>query len=286
MKSELRSVECSFDVAGAGERKTIRLSPWGTVESKSGPYLLDEDGAAEIVSRFEAHGTPLVIDYEHQTLGDEYSSPDGTARAAGWIHRIWAEPGRGLMGDVEWLDSAREMIRAGEYRYLSPVLMIRRDDQRAVELHSAALTNKPAIPRMERLAASTRQIKQENTAMADQPEPTSQTSDQEALLIKLGQVIEKYGLKATAADGPAAVIDALLAKGKGGEGESEAGESEAVASKAVLSLLGLKEGADESAVLVAINSHKQGTELVTAMRAELDALKADASEWAVTELID
>ena len=36
------------------------------------------------------------------------------------------------------------------FRYLSPVLLIRKSDRRAVGLHSAAVTTKPAIPRMER----------------------------------------------------------------------------------------------------------------------------------------
>jgi phage I-like protein len=39
-------------------------------------------------------------------------------------------------------------VAAREYRYLSPVVLIRRSDRRVVALHSAALTNKPAIAGM------------------------------------------------------------------------------------------------------------------------------------------
>ncbi len=136
--------------------KTVRLAPDGLVESKTGQFIIDEEGAGLIVRAFEEHGTPVPIDCEHQTMGGQYSSPSGRAPAVGWIHKIWREAGRGLMALVEWTEDATKLIRSGGYRYISPVVMVRQDDGRAIELHSAGLTNKPAIPRMEALAASDR----------------------------------------------------------------------------------------------------------------------------------
>ncbi len=105
----------------------------------------DTTGAAEVVRQFHAQGVDLVFDYEHQTLGAEYSAPDGRARAAGWITALSYEPGRGLFCDVRWNDEAENLIAGFEYRYFSPVVIVRKDDKRMVGLHSVALTNKPAI---------------------------------------------------------------------------------------------------------------------------------------------
>jgi phage I-like protein len=55
---------------------------------------------------------------------------------------------------VTWTDEARQMLAARQYRYLSPVAIIHRADRRLVALHSAALTNKPAIVGMEPLVNS------------------------------------------------------------------------------------------------------------------------------------
>ncbi len=127
----------------------ILLAPWGRVESSSGEFTIDEESAALTVQAFDDHATDLPIDYEHQTLGGEYASPSGQAPAAGWIKRLVAEPGVGLLADIEWTDQARKMLAAKEYRYLSPVAVVRKGDRKLVAIHSAALTNKPAIVGMQ-----------------------------------------------------------------------------------------------------------------------------------------
>ncbi|MBI4716592.1 MAG: hypothetical protein HY763_02215 [Planctomycetes bacterium] len=137
---------------GAG-LKTVRLAPWGEVVSVKGKFLVDEQAAASIVEAFKRHGVALPIDQEHDTL-PEYAPPAGARGAVGWIEEVYAEPGKGLFGLVKWSDRGRDLVRSEAYRYLSPVLVIRKSDGRAVELHSAALTTKPAIPKMEKLAAS------------------------------------------------------------------------------------------------------------------------------------
>jgi len=127
----------------------ILLAPWGRVESTGGEFVVDEESAALSVRTFEEHATDLPIDYEHQTLGGEFASPTGQAPAAGWIKRLAAEPGVGLLADIEWTEQARKMLTAREYRYLSPVAVVRKSDRKLVAIHSAALTNKPAIVGMQ-----------------------------------------------------------------------------------------------------------------------------------------
>jgi phage I-like protein len=136
--------------------KTIRIAPDGEVRSKNGVFIVDREGTAEIIAEFQRHGVDLVVDFDHATLGGKYATPDGQAPAAGWIEKLFHEPGRGLMGLVKWNEKARDLIRSDEYRYLSPVLSVRKNDRRAIALLSAGLTNTPAIPASERLAASTR----------------------------------------------------------------------------------------------------------------------------------
>ena len=126
----------------------VIVAPWGQVRSSAGAFVVDAESGRLVVEAFAAQGTDLPIDYEHQTLGGEYASPDGTAPAAGWITRLEAIAGEGIVATVNWTDEARRMIGAKEYRYLSPVALIRKSDRKLIGLHSAALTNKPAIAEM------------------------------------------------------------------------------------------------------------------------------------------
>ena len=140
--------------AGGGER--ILVVPWGQVESLNGSFVLDEQAVEAVLDAHRAHGIDLPIDYEHQSLGGAYASPNGQAPAAGWIRSLEVvSPDQaseaqqaGLYAQVEWTPAARARLDAREYRYLSPVVLVRRSDRRVMALHSAALTNKPAIPAM------------------------------------------------------------------------------------------------------------------------------------------
>jgi len=142
-----RDVAAMQSAALGGDTVPVRvlLTPWGTVESTNGSFIVDEESARLVIESFAEHATDLPIDYEHQTLGGAYASPSGQAPAAGWIKRIAAEPGVGLLAEIEWTAGAREMLAKREYRYLSPVAVVRRDDRKLTAIHSAALTNKPAI---------------------------------------------------------------------------------------------------------------------------------------------
>lgn len=142
----------------------VLLAPWGRVESTNGSFIVDEESVRLVVEAFDAHGTDLPIDYEHQTLGGSYSSPTGQAPAAGWIKRLVAEPGVGVLAEIEWTEQGRAMLAAKEYRYLSPVAVIRKADRKLMGIHSAALTNKPAIVGMEPIVNHVRASADEESA--------------------------------------------------------------------------------------------------------------------------
>jgi hypothetical protein len=144
VRNEMRRLH-SATLSAEDIPRRVLVAPWGAVESSSGSFVVDEESARLAVAAFDEHGTDLPIDYEHQTLGGAFASPSGQAPAAGWIKRLIAEPGVGLVAEIEWTQQASERLAAKEYRYLSPVAIIRKNDRKLVALHSAALTNKPAI---------------------------------------------------------------------------------------------------------------------------------------------
>jgi len=261
-------VPCLADsVAGEG-LKTVRLCPWGTVESKRGTFLLDEEGGRAIVEAFDKHETPVVIDWEHQTLGGKDASPTGRAPAAGWIRKLWVERDRGLYGLVEWLDEARDAIRSKAYQFLSPVIAVRRADGRVMGLHSIGLTNKPAIPAMEALAASNR-LQETEYELMPQDEGTEGQGGGTANAL-LGQLATMLEVPADASAGNMlrGIIEAvkkILGK--------ESGEDSEVASS-VRELLGLEADASKSEVLLAMKM-QESTELQSMREGEATRLATE-----------
>lgn len=116
-------------------------------EWRLGPYDM-----AKVIERWKSRKTPLVVDYEHQThLAAQNGQP---APAAGWVTGLSASP-EGLFATVEWTEKARGFIRAGEYRYISPTFSFDRKTGAVLEIHSAALTNAPALDGMDKASAKT-----------------------------------------------------------------------------------------------------------------------------------
>ncbi len=132
-------------LGGTAVPDRVTIVPWGDVESTKGRFTVDEESGELALKAFEKHGCDLPVDYEHQTLGGAYTSPSGQAPAAGWIKRLEAQPGEGISAEIRWTEPAIAQLSARQYRYLSPVAIIRQKDRKLVALHSVALTNKPAI---------------------------------------------------------------------------------------------------------------------------------------------
>lgn len=193
-EAEERLVIQSSAPGGDAVASTVLIAPWGKVTSANGTFVMDEESAQSVIEAFREHGTDLPIDYEHQSLGGAYASPTGQAPAAGWIRSLRAvRPGDddaaepGLFANVEWTEAARDKLAAKEYRYLSPVVIVRKRDRRVVALHSAALTNKPAIAGMKPI------VNRENAGLTTSPagverleETTGAGEAVETLRLRLG----------------------------------------------------------------------------------------------------
>ncbi len=152
---ELRCIVCEIATPIPVPSRVL-LIPWGDVQSASGNFKVDDESARLIAAQLSERRVEIPIDYEHQTLGGEFASPDGTAPAAGWIKGLDIQLGVGIFGRVNWTPRGGSAVATREYRYLSPVVWVRKSDGKAIGLHSVALTNKPAIAGMSAIVNSSR----------------------------------------------------------------------------------------------------------------------------------
>lgn len=222
----------------------IRILPLGEVSSEKGDFVVDEESFEAIKKTISRRGIDVVIDYEHQTL-DNVQAP-----AAGWIKDIILKED-GIWAEVEWTEKATAYLKNKEYRYLSPVIMVRKNDRKAVELHSVALTNTPAINEMQPII---NKLEKEN-------------------FMELAKLAALLGLGENATE---AEIEAAIKTLK--EKESD---DEVVANKTILGLLSLDETAKTEDVASAILSLKN-----TEAEKELNALKAQMAEQNAERLVE
>lgn len=251
---------CAAEAAElSGVPSEIKILPLGMVHSQKGDFLVDDESAVLIRKQFKDRKLDLVIDYEHQTLADVQ------APAGGWIKDIYKGEDA-ITAKVEWTSRAAEYLKNKEYRYLSPVVLVRKKDKKATAIHSVALTNTPAIDGMFALVNSI-DIDIEHLA-----EGGRTTMD-------LKELAKALGIPETATEDEIkkAVEDAAKAAEilKAMEGKKPGGGAEVVANSTILSMLGLKEDAKTEDVAASIMALKVGT---TDTQEEILALKQRMQE--------
>lgn len=248
-------VACSGGMVSVeGVPEEIKILPLGHVHTQKGDFDVDEESVEMIQEQFKKRKLDLVIDYEHQTLKDVQ------APAGGWIEDIYKGEDA-VVAKVKWTDRAKEYLANREYRYLSPVVLVRKRDRKATAIHSAALTNTPAIDGMFALVNSVdiedyEENKEDNTmdlkklaAALGLPEDATQEDIEKAIAAAqeaLKQNKEKEGQEEAE---------------KADSGEKESGKdssSEVVANSVILSLLGLDADAKTEDVATAIMTLKAG----------------------------
>ncbi len=225
----------------------IKILPVGAVNSEKGSFTVDEESYRAMKAEMQRRGIDIVIDYEHQTLKDVQ------APAGGWVKDLAYTPDA-IEAKVEWTPKAKEYLKNKEYRYLSPVVLTRKSDNKAVALHSLALTNTPAINGM--------------FAIVNSADAEIENDDTGGNGMDLQKIKEILGLPADAAE--EAVMNELIKKlggeeKKDGEGDTEpekdaGGETEAVANSVILGLLGLPDGARTEDVAGKIMALKAGAD--------------------------
>ena len=229
-----------MEVGGAPE--IISVLPLGHVKSAKGEFGVDGESFAAMKAQIAQRGVDLVVDYEHQTLTGEQ------APAAGWVKELFLDDGQ-IKARVEWTDRAKAYLSNREYRYLSPVITVRKADNKAMGLHSIALTNTPAIEHMEAIV---------NSLNFEGGQNTMDFMKELAKLLGLGEDATEEQVKEA--------LKACLEENKSlKESAAEAGKQQqppeddkVVANKEVCELLGLKAGAATADVAAAIMALKGG----------------------------
>ena len=228
-----------MEVGGAPE--IISVLPLGHVKSAKGEFDVDGESFAAMKAQIAQRGVDLVVDYEHQTLTGEQ------APAAGWVKELFLDDGQ-IKARVEWTDRAKAYLSNREYRYLSPVITVRKADNKAMGLHSIALTNTPAIEHMEAIV---------NSLNFEGGQNTMDFMKELAKLLGLGEDATEEQVKEA--------LKACLEENKSlKESAAEAAKQQppeddkVVANKEVCVLLGLKAGAATADVAAAIMALKSG----------------------------
>ncbi|MCY9771139.1 phage protease [Paenibacillus alvei] len=245
----------------------IKLLPMGLVKSQKGDFVVDEESFQAIKETFQRRALDIVIDYEHQTLEDI------EAPAGGWIKELSLQDDA-IVGKVEWTPKAEEYLKNKEYRYLSPVVLVRKSDQKAVVLHSVALTNTPAIDGMYPII---------NSLDISEYEEGGTKMD-------LKKLAELLGLSADATEEEVMQkLQGLQANSTEEKKEEEAEEEEIVANKTITDLLGVASNAKTEDVAAAIMALKNPSGYVPisefkALKERLD--KKDSDELVTKALKD
>ncbi len=239
---------CSEELSSEDE---IKILPLGLVKSQKGEFVVDNESLKLMKNHFKSRGLDIVVDYEHQTLNG------GQAPAGGWIKDFYIKENC-IVAKVEWTEKAKEYIKNKEYRYLSPVIQVRKNDKKAVVLHSVALTNTPAIDNMYTIA---------NSLNLD--------DEGDELMDLLNQLISLLGLNEGATESE--VLEKLKAL-------MNTSNDEVVANKAVLQLLDLKESATQEEVTNSIMALKKPVN--TNVELELKELKEKMATKEANELVE
>lgn len=197
---------------------TLQLLPAGDFRANDGrpaectAWRVTPDGAKRLVAAMSVRKTPMVLDYEHQTLS---AATSGTpAPAAAWIKAVEWRDGQGLFAtDVEWTTRGSAFVAAKEYRFISPVFTYDADGN-VLQLINAALTNNPALDGMDEvmLAAASRLVSLEFTPPAGLTAPAHPLKEpsMKELMAAL-RLVFKLPETATEAEA-AAQVTALAAK--------------------------------------------------------------------------
>ena len=241
MKNGLRVIANSVKVNGVPD--TVKILPMGQVTSLKGDFIVDEESFKLMRNAFKNRGLDIVVDYEHQTL-DNIQAPAG-----GWIKDIYVED-RAVVAKVEWTEKAKEYLKNKEYKYLSPVVLTRKSDLRAVVLHSVALTNTPAIDNMYPI------VNKDAFKEVDLTKYEIKGGNDVEFLKKIAVIL---GLSEDATEEQiTAAIKKLLEK------EDDNQEVKLVANKTILELLGLDENSKTEDVTSTIMALKNPTGFVPA----------------------
>lgn len=261
-------VICSGGMVDVGNvPEEIKILPLGHVHSQKGDFEVDDESVKMICEQFKSRNLDLVIDYEHQTLKDMQ------APAGGWIEEIYKGEDA-IIAKVKWTDRAKEYLKNREYRYLSPVVIVRKKDRKATSIQSVALTNTPAIDGMFALVNSV-----DIANLEENEEETQMDMKELAAMLGLPEDATEEDIKKALATAKA-TMEANKTNDDKKDGKQDvegSGDTVPVANSVVLSLLGLEKDAKTEDVAAAVMALKAGTgnDEILALKEELKERNAE-----------
>jgi phage I-like protein len=135
-----------------------RIFAYGQNTSDKGNFVFDEVAADAVMAAFAKKGSALTMDYEHQALAASSNGQPAPNSCYSWEPAIrlndagkpelWAT-------NAKWTERAAGMIRSKEYLYFSPAFETEKKTGRVLRIVNMALTNIPALDKLEPLVAAT-----------------------------------------------------------------------------------------------------------------------------------
>lgn len=252
----------AFELSAEGENGFVQILPAGvfTCSDGRGPFELDAATAKQIIAWFESNKNYLAFDYEHQSMHAEKNGQPSPA--SGWLKRLEWRAGIGLFGFVEWTERAKAMIKAREYRYVSPVFFTAKKNTRQILpfLGVPALVINPAIDGMaEAIAASSETLPQQPT---------------ESIIMDLKQLLALLGLAETATE------EEAIAKIKALSAENTASNAASIDLSQFVPVAAVQELQTKVSQLHAANAKRDTAELVATAVAEGKLHTPQLQAWA------
>lgn len=182
----------------AGKPFTIQLAPPGNY-----PQYVDddeaEDGQREVVQILDDDAMDaLIANFKDKVLVDaDHSSETSTdTKAMAWVTKLYKDPDKGLMAEIEPTSIGADTINGRVYRFVSGAWTLD-DAGRPVELVSIGLTNKPNLPVAPIL----------NSAAAGDGKPKDACPAGSAANAEAAAVTQKDGADTDGEDAPATVAE-------------------------------------------------------------------------------
>jgi Mu-like prophage I protein len=150
----------------------IQLAKQGRFYKDGSFFEIDDRTVTDIITNFEAtQNKKIPVDFEHasELKGSDGSIPMLGAPAQGWVNEL-QKRGKQLWGKVEWGDLAKEYIKDGKYKFISPAIRFGTKDTHTgaptgAKLTSAGLVNIPFLDGMKPLTAKDAAVEQPGYAV-------------------------------------------------------------------------------------------------------------------------
>ena len=124
----------------------VNVSPVGTfygsdAEGNAIPENLTEDSLQRLADQLNASNQQILVDADHASCR---TGIERDTSACGWLEKFFVKPLKGLWAKLKLTNKGRDLVENRVYRFLSPVFKLDENGE-PVDMHSAALTNCPAL---------------------------------------------------------------------------------------------------------------------------------------------